>query len=193
MRAIGGEFVHARVAVAVGDEHLSGRRHVDVGRKIERAAAVCHVFPGIGSAVARRDTRVGAHAFGADGAQELARRREQHHLAVIAIDQPQLVVPVSADRVRKCEQTRAPRRQDVALAIEHDDGMILGAVEAVDAVLGIHRHRRRRNLPAFRKCAPSLPALCRCACRFPPQFLHSTSVLLDTCLARAVCASRLTQ
>src|SRR5216683_7489823 len=40
MRAVGGELVHARVAVAVRDEHLARRRDGDVGWQVERPAAV---------------------------------------------------------------------------------------------------------------------------------------------------------
>src|SRR5262245_30314745 len=45
MRAVGGELVHARIAVPVGDEHLAGRRQRDVGRQVERPAAVCDLLP----------------------------------------------------------------------------------------------------------------------------------------------------
>ena len=134
MRPVGGELVHARVAVAVGDEHLTRRRQGDVRGQVERAAAVRDAPVGRRAEVLGVHPGVGAMAAGTEGPQQLAVGGEEHHLPVIAVDQPEVVVGVGADRVRKREQPGAPAREVVAVAVEDDHGMVGSAVEAVDPI-----------------------------------------------------------
>ena len=107
MRAVGGELVHASVAVAVGDEHLARPRERDVRRQVEGTAPVCDLAIGGRAGLAGIDAGVRAEALGADRAEQLSLRREVHHLPVIAIDEPQVVVRIHADGVRKREQPGA--------------------------------------------------------------------------------------
>src|SRR4029079_9826922 len=72
------------------------------------------------------------------------------------VGQVERVVDIDVDAVRARKLALAPRAQEIAFAIEHDDRM-LAAVERVDAVLAVDRDRRDvLELPAFGKLCPVL-------------------------------------
>jgi hypothetical protein len=77
---------------------------------------------------------VRAIAPGADGAQERTGAGVEQHLRVVAVDDPQVVVGVGADRVGELEEPGAPRREIVPVVVEDHDRVVGRAVEAVDAV-----------------------------------------------------------
>ena len=63
---------------------------------------------------------------------------------------------IEADGMREAEHARAPGEQELAVAVEHDDRMLGAAIEAIDAVVRIDRHRRRLHLDAGRHVRPVL-------------------------------------
>ena len=103
-----------------------------------------------------RHPGVGAGAALADGLQQFAVVGEFVELLEVLVAQPDVVVAVAADRVRELEQAGAPRRQEIAVAVEDDDRMLGVAVEAVDPVLRVDRHRAGPHLDMRRRALPVL-------------------------------------
>src|SRR4029434_6608668 len=106
--AVGSKFVHSRVAVAVGDEHLSSRGQGNIGRQVERAPAVRHSLVGVRPVIVWRHTGVRAEALGGYGSEEPRGSGKQHHLRVVPVDEPEIVLTVGADRMRKRKESRSP-------------------------------------------------------------------------------------
>ena len=133
-RAVALEAVDAGVAVAVADVQLSVRSHGDVGRPVEWRAAALDTADGL-SVIA------GIRTFSGDA--------EHHHLFPLEGELPHRVVPIihcvhhvfrDGDPVgARREQTLAPRADEVALPIVHDDPGILAGHE-IHVVLGVDRH-----------------------------------------------------
>ena len=93
------------------------------------------LFPSGRAEIVGRHPGVGALAFDADRLQQLAIGGELHKLAVMLVGEPDEVVLVDADRMRKGEEARPPGLQEIAVAVEDHDRMLGVAVEAIDPVL----------------------------------------------------------
>src|SRR5208282_601477 len=70
------------------------------------------------------------------------------------VGEPDIVVGVEADRVRKLEQPGSPGADTIAVAIEDHDRMVLVAVEAIDAVSRVDRDRAGPDLDMFGRVLP---------------------------------------
>ena len=118
---------HPRVPVAVRDEYISRLWvHQDICRSIERITLLpSRRFPTL-----------------AKSEDYLPRRSPLLDDMVIIIGEVQIVVAVDEDAVRTVELARSPRLEEVAFGIE-DHHRPVAAVEDVDTVLRIDRHRRR--------------------------------------------------
>ena len=138
--------MHAGVAVAVGHEIRAVRRDDDVGRQVERAAAMGDLFPRGRAVIVVGHAGVGARVAHADGLQQLAVGGELEELAVMLVGEPDVVVLVDADRVRKLEHPGAPRADELAVAVEDHDRMLGVAVEAEHPVLQVDRDRAGPDL-----------------------------------------------
>ena len=131
-------FVHAGIAIAVGDVDLALRRQRGVGAAMERLAA--HER--------RRLVR------DADGQQHLAVGGAFAHGVVAVIGAIEIVVGVDVQAVGAGEQAFAPAAQEIAVAVEHHHRMV-AAVEDVDAVLAVDRDGGDvGELPAVRQLRP---------------------------------------
>ena len=135
--AVRGEVVDAGVGVAIGDKDFAGGVDGDAGRKVEGFSATHHIGPSVGTDDGIVHASVGAVALDANGHQQLPLLSEFHNLAVVAFDQPDVIVRVDDDGVGEAEHSRAPGVEVVALPVENDDGMVGVAVEAIDPVLGV--------------------------------------------------------
>ena len=134
------EFVHAGVAVAVGDVDLAFGRQRRMGAAVERLAA--HER--------RRLVR------DADGQQHLAVGRAFAHRVVAVIGAVEIVVGVDVQAVRAVEQPFAPAFDEIAIAVEHHH-RVLAAIEDVDAVLAVDGDRGDvREIPAVGQLRPVL-------------------------------------
>ena len=137
---LGGEFMHAAVAIAVRDVQMPrDRRHRHVGRAIERIA-----LPFGGRTVGT-----------AQGHEQLPVQRELLDRVQPIVHTVDHIVRTNMDAVRPCaEQTLAPGAQKIALAVK-DDYRVLAAVEDIDVVLRVNRHPGHIDeLPAGRKFFP---------------------------------------
>src|SRR5205823_7133155 len=106
-----GEFVDARIAVAVGHEHLARWREGDIGRQVERPAAMRDLAPSLRAEIVLRHAGIGALAFLADRLQQLSVGGELVELLMVLVAEPDDIAAVllnDADRVRKAEQPLAP-------------------------------------------------------------------------------------
>ena len=124
MLCVGRKLVHPRIAVAVAHEHRAIRRKRNVGRQVERPAAVRHLLPRHRTEIVLRHAGIGAVSLHPDGLQQLPVRGEFHELLVMLVGQPGETLGIEADRVREAEQSRAPGRQEVAVAVEHHDRVL---------------------------------------------------------------------
>ena len=138
--AVGRVLVDAGIAVAV--------RHVDLALGRER---------GVGAAVERLAAQERRGLVGhADGQQHLALGGDLADRVVAVVGAVEVVVAVDMDAVGAAEQAFAPRAQEVAVAVEHHHRM-LAAIEDIDAVLAVDRHRRDvAELPAVGQLGPVL-------------------------------------
>src|SRR5436190_1559393 len=82
---LGREFVDPGVAVTVGHKHLARGRESDVGRQVERAAAMRHLAPGLRAEIVLRHAGIGALAFLADRLQQFAVGGEFIELLVMLV------------------------------------------------------------------------------------------------------------
>src|SRR6185295_14076047 len=115
------EFVHARVAVAVGNVDFVLRRQRRVRATVKR-------FPA---------HERGGFAGDADRQLDLARAGAAPHRMVPVIGQVEHIVLVDVETVRALEYALTPGAQEVAVAIEHDD-RVLAAIEDVDLILAVN-------------------------------------------------------
>ena len=115
-------FVHAGIAIAVGDVDFAFRRQRGVGAAVERLAA--HVR--------RRLVR------NADRQQHLAVGAAFAHGVVAVVGAIEIVVGVDVQAMGAAKQAFAPACDEIAVAVEHDNRMV-AAVEDVDAVLAVDR------------------------------------------------------
>ena len=138
--AVGRVFVHAGIAVAVGDVDLALRRQRGVSAAVERLAA--HI---------RR------RLFGnADRQEHLAVGRTLAHGVVAVVGAIEIVVGIDVQAVGAREQAFAPTLDEIAVAVEHDH-RVFAAIEDVDAVLAVDADRGDvGELPAVRQFCPVL-------------------------------------
>ena len=136
----GGELVHARIAVAVGDIDLALGRQRRVRAAMERLAA-------------HEGRRLAGHT---DGELDLAGGRASAHGVIAVIGAVEIVVRIDVQAVRALEDALAPGAQEVALAVEHHHG-VLAAIEHVDLVLAVDGDSADiHELPLVRKLGPVL-------------------------------------
>src|SRR6185437_3671922 len=133
-------FVHARIAIAVGDIDLLLRRERGVGAAVEGSAA------DIGRGLARH----------AELQEQRALEGELAHGVVAVIGAVDRVVGPDMDAMRAHEQPFAPAAQEIAVAVEHDHRMG-AAIEDIDAVLAVDGDAGDFAVsPALGKLAPAL-------------------------------------
>src|SRR4029453_14407095 len=124
MPAVWRVLVDTGISVAVGKIQVAGERaDGDVGGPVERLAGL------------KGGGRVGIP----DGEEQLALGRELAAGVVEIIGEPQHALGVERDAVGAPDLSLAPGAEELAVAIEDDDG-VLAAREAEDIVLRIHRH-----------------------------------------------------
>src|SRR5262245_30648916 len=114
------ELVHARVTVAVGNVDLAFRRQ-------RRVRATVKWLPA---------HERGRFAGDADRQFDLAGGGAAPHRMVPVIGQVEYIVLVDVETVRTLEYALAPRAQEIAVAVEHDDG-VLAAIEDIDLILAV--------------------------------------------------------
>src|SRR5712692_5388862 len=142
--AVGRVLVHARVAVAVRDEEIAAlRADGHVSRTVE------------GLAPLKRRGLVGV----SDGQEQLTLRRELPHGVLEIVGEPHGSVGIDGDAVGAPHVSLAPGANELAVAVEDDDGM-LAPREAEDIVLGVHGYARDlHEVPAVRELAPAIDRL----------------------------------
>jgi len=108
------------------------------------------------AAVERRAAHVRRGLAGnADLEEHLALRGALAHEVAAVVGAVQDVVRVDMQAVRTRKGALAPGAQEVSVAVEHDH-RVLAAVERIDAVLAVHRHRGDvLELPALGQLAPA--------------------------------------
>ena len=118
MLAGGGVFVDAGVVVAVGDEEVAVRGDSEIGGEAEGFAGGAFL------------------AGGANGHDELALGVELEDAVGLAFGAPDVVFIVDEDAVGVLDDIFTPGGEEVAVAIEDDEGMLAARVDK-DAVLRI--------------------------------------------------------
>ena len=106
-------------------------------------------------AVVVRVARIRRHVAVAHREQELAVVGELHSDLGAAVHQVDAVVRPDADAVGVQKHALAPGAQEVALRVEHHEGMIT-ACEDVDFVAGVDGDAALSPLPAVGELAPAL-------------------------------------
>src|SRR5439155_15185416 len=109
-----------RVAIAVGDVDLPVRRHRHVGGMVE-------------GRLQRRPAAL------AERKGDPPLRRELEDLVLVTVADVDVVVGADVDPVRVAQPAAAPGGEEVAVAVEHEDGGVLALVK-VDAVPRVHGH-----------------------------------------------------
>ena len=153
------ELVHAGIAVAIAHEHRAIRRKGDVRRQVERATAVRDLLPRNRTEVLVRHAGIGTVSLDADGLQQLPVSGELHELLVMLVGEPREPLCVKSDRMRELEHSRAPGRDKIAVAIEHDNRMLGDAIKAVHLVLRTDGNRGWFHVHPSRGVRPILPHL----------------------------------
>src|SRR5262249_29334973 len=97
---------------------------------------------------------VRALAFGPDRAEEFSRGGKQHHLPMVSVYEPEVIVGIGPNGVRKRKHPSAPGREIIPVAVKDDDRVVFRAIEAVDAILRVYGHCRCRHLPTGGNTCP---------------------------------------
>ncbi len=87
-------------------------------------------------------------------AHQLAVVGEQHELAVMFIGEPNVVMLIDPDGVRKAEQSGTPGTFEVSVAIEDHHRMFVGAIETKHPIARIDRDRGGLHVDARRHPSP---------------------------------------
>ena len=169
------ELVHAGIAITVAHEHRTVRCKLDVRRQVERPGAMRHLLPRHRAEIVVRHAGIRSVSFDADGLQQRAVGGEFHELLVMLVGQPGETLRIETDCVRKPEQPRAPGRQEVAVPVEHHNGVLGDPIEAVPPDPAAPPSPRPVSCPRPQAVAPNPRAPCRCTSRcqrsLPSPFL----------------------
>src|SRR5262249_38053621 len=109
------------------------------GREVEWAAAVRDLLPRDRREIVGWYAGVRPSVFLADGADQLALNGELHELTIMPVRQPDAILRVNANGMRKAEQFCAPGAEECAVTIEDHHGMFVGAVETEHAISRVGR------------------------------------------------------
>src|SRR6185503_1091333 len=142
---VGDDVVHDVELASVGTRLAPGLEQLAAGGEL--------VHPGVAVTVAHVRRGVAWHA---ELEEDFPLRRALAHDVAAVIGAIEDVVCVDVQAMRARERALSPRPDEVALTVE-DDHRVLAAVEAVDAVLAVHRDGGHvLELPPFRQLGPVL-------------------------------------